>query len=212
MNCCQCQGIEDLFNEQAVASELRQYRVKGPDKTTRMLIEGLKAEGVQGLNLLDIGGGVGAVQHQLMAAGVNQAVDVDASRAYLQAARDEANRRGIAARIRFEHGNFVDIAPQIAPANIVTLDRVVCCYPDMENLVGLSAARALKLYGLVYPRDTWLAKFAMKVFNFFYRLRRKPFRIFVHSTQAVDALVRSQGLQRKFYRRTFIWQVVVYSR
>jgi magnesium-protoporphyrin O-methyltransferase len=212
VNCCQCQGIEDLFNEQAVTRELRQYREKGPDKTTRMLIEGLKAEGVQGLNLLDIGGGVGAIQHQLMAVGVNQAIDVDASRAYLQAARDEANRRGIAERIRFQHGNFVDIAPQIAPANIVTLDRVVCCYPDMENLVGLSAARATKLYGLVYPRDTRFAKFAMKVLNFLYWLRRKPFRIFVHSTQAVDALVRSQGLQRKFYRRTFIWQIVVYGR
>ncbi len=212
MNCCQCNGIEDLFNEKSVASELASYRAKGPAKTTRLMIDALKAEGVQGATLLDIGGGVGAVQHQLIAAGVAQAVDVDASQAYIRAARDEARRRGIAERIHFEHGNFVDIAAQVPPADIVTLDRVVCCFPDMPNLVGLSAARAKKLYGLVYPRDTWLTRLGVKVINFIFRLQKSAYRSFVHPTQAVDAILRGQGFQRRFQRETLIWQVVVYER
>ena len=142
MNCCQCQGIEDLFNEQLVSKELTQYRIKGPEKTTRMMIDALKTGGIQGLSLLDIGGGVGAVQHELIEAGLKHAIDVDASKSYIHAAREEATRRGIADRVSFQHGNFVDLAAQITPADIVTLDRVVCCYPDMEKLVGLSAARA----------------------------------------------------------------------
>lgn len=209
---CQCSGIEDVFNEKLVAQELAQYRAKGPKKTTRMIIDAMKVQGIEGLNLLDVGGGIGAIQHQLIAAGVNQATDVDASQAYLQAARDEAARRGLAERVDFIHGDFVQLAAQIPPTDIVTLDRVVCCYADMEKLVGLSAARAKKLYGLVYPRDAWWVKIGIKIINLFFRIRKSTYRSYVHPTQAVDAVVRGQGLKRRSIRQTWVWQVVVYSR
>lgn len=212
MNCCQIQGLEDLFNEKLVSTELEQYRVKGPQKTTRLLVEALKEQGVQGLDLLDIGGGVGAIQHQLVAAGVRQATDVDASQSYIDAARAEAERRGLAGRVRFEHGNFVDIAPSLPAADIVTLDRVVCCYPDMEDLVKLSLEKANRLYGLVYPRDTWWARLGVKLLNLFFRLRKSPYRSYVHPSREVEALVRGRGFTRQFYRQTLVWQVVVYGR
>jgi hypothetical protein len=212
MNCCQCQGIEDLFSEENVSRELSSYRKKGAGKTTRWLTEALKEEGVQGLSLLDIGGGVGAIQHELLDAGVQSAADIDASRAYIEAARSEAQRRGIAGRVSFQHGNFIDVAEQIPLADIVTLDRVICCYPDMEKLVDLSVSRARKLYGLVYPRDLWLVKIFIALQNFVLRLQRNPFRAFIHPTQAVEALVTRHGFRRSFYKRTLVWQVVVYSR
>ena len=212
MNCCQCQGIEDLFNEKTASKELAQYRKKGPDKTTRWIINALKAEGVQGLSLLDIGGGVGAIQHELLEAGAQSALDVDASQAYLKVARNEAQRRGLAERINFLHGNFVEMAGQIAPADIVTLDRVICCYNDMEQLVRLSAERARKLYAVVYPRDTWWVKLGLVLLNFIFRLQKSPFRTFAHPSQTVEALVNRQGLKRRFYRRTLVWQVIVYAR
>lgn len=212
MNCCQCQGIEDVFNQKKVSQKLSQYHRKGPDNTTSMLINALKAEGIQGFSLLDIGGGVGAIQHELLVAGVQNATDVDASQAYLSAARGEAQRRGVAERVRFQHGNFVNLADQISPADIVTLDRVICCYPDMEKLVGLSAARANKLYGLVYPRDAWWVKIGEVVMNFFFRLQRNPFRRFTHPTRSVEAIVSGCGLTRRFYRQTLVWQVAVYAR
>lgn len=212
MNCCQCQGIEDLFNEQFVSKELTRYRIKGPDKTTRMMIDALKTGGIQGMSLLDIGAGLGAIQHELLDAGVQNATDVDASQAYLNAAQEEAQRRGFTERISFQHGNFVNIASQIAPADIVTLDRVICCYPDMENLVSLSVARARKLYGLVYPRDVWWVKIGINIMNFIFRLRKNPFRTFTHPTQAVEAIVKNGGFKPHFYRHTLVWQVVVYAR
>jgi 2-polyprenyl-3-methyl-5-hydroxy-6-metoxy-1,4-benzoquinol methylase len=212
MNCCQCQGIEDLFNEKTVSKELAQYREKGPDKTTRLMIDAIKAHAIRGYALLDIGGGVGGIQHQLLDAGVDSAVDVDASQAYLQAARKEAQRRGLSDRIHFQHGNFVDLAHTIPPAEIVTLDRVICCYPDMEMMVNLSAARAKKLYGLVYPRDTWWVRAGLAVMNIYFRLRKNPFRTFAHPTKRVEALINSHGLKRHFYHRTLVWQVVVYAR
>lgn len=212
MNCCQCQGIEELFSQRYVMKELERYRLKGPDKTTQILIEAIKEAGVDGLTLLDIGGGVGLVQYALVDAGVQQVTSVDASRAYISAARTEAERRGCADHISYIYGDFVDLAQDIAPADIVTLDRVICCYHDMENLVTLSAERARNLYGLVYPRDTWWVKIGLAFENFFFWLQRNPFRSFVHPTKSVEELLESKGLKRRSYHQTLVWQVAVYSR
>lgn len=212
MNCCQLQGIEETFSDPLVDRELNRFRANGPNLTTRMLTEAIEGEGIQGLSLLDIGGGVGAVQYELLAAGCQSAMDVDASKAYIRAAREEAQQRGLAGRISHQHGNFVDLAPQVPEADIVTLDRVICCYPDMEKMVSLSAARARKLYGLVFPRDAWWARIGFAVINFIFRLQRSSFRIYPHSTRAVEALINSSGLKRRFFRKTMIWQVAVYAR
>ncbi|MEW5957459.1 MAG: class I SAM-dependent methyltransferase [Chloroflexota bacterium] len=212
MNCCQCQGIERLFNQQETAKKLKQYRRKGPDKTTRLLIEALKAQDVAGMTLLDIGGGIGAIQHGLLKAGVTSATSIEASSAYLEAAQAEAERQGHAACITHYHGNFVDLAANISPADIVTLDRVICCYHDMPGLVTLSSMRAARLYGLVYPRDVWWVRLGLSLMNFLLRLRRNPFRVFVHSPEAVESIIQANGLQRCFYRTAGVWQVVVYTR
>ena len=212
MNCCQIQGIEEWFDQPYVTKVLTRYRAQGPGKTTRMLIDAIKEADVAGQTLLDIGGGVGAIQHELLGAGLEYATDVEASTAYLAAARDEAQRRGLAEQVSYFQGNFVDLAAEIAPADIVTLDRVSCCYPDMEMLVGLSAMRARKLYGLVYPRDTWWMRIWMAIANFFYKLQRSNYRGFVHPSEAVEAILARHGLKRRLYRQTLVWQVVVYTR
>jgi magnesium-protoporphyrin O-methyltransferase len=137
---------------------------------------------------------------------------VDASTAYLKAAKAEASRRGLAERISFRYGDFVDLATGIAPADIVTLDRVICCYHDMDTLVSLSAERARKLYGVVYPRDAWWVKLGLAVLNLFFRLRKSCYRTYSHPTKAVEALVEGSGFERRSSRQTFVWQVVVYTR
>src|SRR3990172_12928240 len=155
MSCAQWQGIERMSDRRAAERELRQYRAAGPGGTTRLLIDALKAEGVAGLTLLDIGGGVGAIQHELLRAGVRSATAVDASSAYLDAAQAEAARLGHADQVVYHHGDFVEMVPRIEPHDIVTLDRVICCYHALEALVGLSALRPRPLYPLLFPRDTW---------------------------------------------------------
>jgi magnesium-protoporphyrin O-methyltransferase len=211
MNCCHCQGIEELFSQDYVNKEITRYRKKGPDQTTRMLTDAIKAEGVNGLTLLDIGGGVGAVQHDLINAGVATVTSVEASTAYLSIAKAEAHRRNLTEKISYYHGNFVDLATHITPADIVTLDRVICCFDDMENLVSLSAARACKLYGLVYPRDTWWVKIGLALENLYFRLRNSHFRSYSHATRSVEAILGKYGLKRHSYRQTLFWQVAVYT-
>jgi magnesium-protoporphyrin O-methyltransferase len=214
MNCCQqCEGIESLFDDKTARKELKRYRNKGPDKATLVLLDALKAEGVEGLTLLDIGAGVGAIHHELLNAGATQATDVDASTAYLEAARQEAERQGHADQVSYHHGDFVELASEMEEADVVTLDRVLCCYHDMKALVELSTKRANKLYGLVFPQNTWFVKIGLAVGNFFLWITRDPFRTFMHRTEAVDAIARQNGLERRFHRNAgLIWQVVVYER
>jgi magnesium-protoporphyrin O-methyltransferase len=209
---CQCEGIEQCFNSRRVTNDLESYRTRGLARSSRLLIEALRAQGVEGLTLLDIGGGVGGIIHALLRAGAREATDVDASAAYLAAAREEAARQGLADRITFEHGDFVALAPSLPAADIVTLDRVICCYDDMPALVKLSAERAEKLYGVVYPRDTWWIRLYIRLENVIQRIRRAPMRFFVHPTAAVEARIRAQGLERRFYKTAGPWQVVVYAR
>jgi hypothetical protein len=213
MKCCsQCQGLEEMFDSTEAARDLRAYRRSGPAPSTRRLLAALREAGVNGLTLLDIGGGVGAIQHELFKSGVQAAVDVDASSAYLAASREEASRQGHADRTQYFHGNFIDLAPEIEAADIVTLDRVICCFPDMPALVGLSAAKARRLYGVVYPRDVWWTRLGRMAVNLYSRLRGSQFRFFVHPSAEVDATVRRSGLTPRFRREGLFWQVVVYAR
>ena len=211
MQCCHCQGLETLFSEKVARRELKSYRAKGPTKSTRRLLELLRPAS-EGRSLLDVGGGVGAIQHELMAQGAAGVTNVDASTAYLKVVQEEAARRGYADRARYLHGDFVDLAAEIEEADIVTLDRVICCYPDMERLVGLSSAKARALYCLVYPRPTWYMKFFPPIANTYFRLSRNPFRVFLHRTEDVSKAVEQSGLRYQSTEHSGIWQIATFSR
>jgi len=111
MSCCQCDGIEEQFNHAAARKSLKRFRRRGPDKTTRLLIEGLRhaldEDDVRGAVLLDVGAGVGAIHHELLDGRVERAVHVDASSGHLAVAREETERRGHGARVQFVSGDFV---------------------------------------------------------------------------------------------------------
>lgn len=208
-----CQGADKVFGRRAAEHDLRRYRKNGPSKPTRILLEAVRAQGVAGATVLDIGGGVGAVQHELLASGAARARGVDASAAYLRAAAAEAERRGHADRLEMREGDFVVLADAIEPADVVTLDRVICCYPDVAALVGRSADRARRVYGLVYPRDAWWTRAGVRVTNLWFRLTRNPFRAFVHRVAAVHRLAAEAGLELSATRTAGpVWQVAVYTR
>jgi magnesium-protoporphyrin O-methyltransferase len=208
---CQCQGIETVFDRSVAETQLKRLRTRGPQKTTLLLVEALRARGVAGKTLLDIGGGVGAIQHLLLASEVAAVTGVDASSAYVEAARAEAARLGYEKKVFYRHGNFVDCADEVPPADIVTLDRVICCYDDMDALVSASAAKARTLYGLVFPRSSWWARMGVSIVNATLRIRGNPFRIFTHRSETVDSIIRGFGLRPVYHRTRGLWQVAVYE-
>ena len=216
MPCTQCDGIEHEFDRGIAKRSLRRYRRRGPDKSTRLLVEALRsaidALDVRKGSLLDIGAGVGVIQHELLDAGVERSVHVDASSAHLAAAREETERRGHTSRTSFVYGDFVALVDTLPTADIVTLDRVICCYHDMAALTSLSARRATRLYGAVYPRASAWVGFGIATLNAFYRIKRSDFRVFHHPPASIDQALRAAGLEQLSVRWTIAWEVVVYAR
>lgn len=210
-DCCQT-DYDALFDDRAARRELADYRRRGARGTTARLLEAIRREGVVSASVLDIGGGVGVIGAELLRAGASSLTDVDASRPYLAAARSEINRRGYADRATFEHGDFVERAPDVAPADIVTLDRVICCYGDWVGLVDRSVERARRLYGLVYPVDRWWMRLSVGVVRGISRLFGHPAPFAVHPDRAVDARIRAAGFTPIVEERGFAWQTVLYRR
>ncbi len=212
MDCCQSESIGSHFDHKKAVKKLKQYRKKGSQKTTRVLTGALEAEGISGMTLLDIGGGIGAIQHELIKRGISSSVNLEASEAYIEACRKEAERQGHAARITHLQGDIVQMEA-VPEADIVTLERVICCYPDMPELISKSCEKTKKLLGLVFPHEAWWVKLSMEIiYNFKFVLKGDPFRVFLHPTKDVHALVESYGFERSFYRKVGPWQVVVYGK
>jgi phospholipid N-methyltransferase len=212
MDPCGCGDPFEIFDQKSADDDLARYRREGPDRTTRMLLDMIRSVGLRNATLLDIGAGIGVLDHELLADVAEHAVLVDASPPAVDAARAEARRRGHADRMEFIEGDFVTRSSAIDGAQIVTLDRVVCCYPDVASLVRTSASRARALYGLVLPRDRAILRFGLGLLNLWYRIRRMRYRGYVHPNRVVDALVADAGLRLRTEDRTFAWRVVLYDR
>jgi SAM-dependent methyltransferase len=205
--CCSSIGAaaERQFSEKRATDDLVQYRTKGPGSTARLLLASIaKAGQLQG-RLLDIGCGVGALTFELLDRGLTEAIGVDLSSAFVAAASAEAARRGRADSVRFVHGDFVGMASQFLVADVVTLDRVICCYPAYERLLDESARHAHRQFALTYPRDVWYVRIWVGLENLVRHLRGNPFRTFVHSSAAMEHVIRRAGFDLVNRRCTWTW-------
>ncbi len=212
MPCTCCQMENDTFGEERAQADLKDYRKHGAAKHTRLIIEAIRSLGLKNAALLDIGGGIGAIHHDLLADTAQQATHVDASSAYLKLATAEAQRLGHESQVKFIHADFTDVAAELPQVDVVTLDRVVCCYPDMHGLLKAASAKSRAAIAMTYPRDVWWTRAVVKIGNFVQRLRKDPFRVFVHPVTEMEALLNSEGLRRVSTRRLIIWEMALYQR
>lgn len=212
MECDQCHSIETQFDYKVVARKVRLYHLNGLKKESKILIDALTDLGVEGHTLLDVGGGFGVLEFELLKAGVSIATNVETSSAYIDAAKNEIVRQVLLDQITIIHGDFVSVKHKVSPADIVTLDKVICCYEDVVSLVETSVEKANKLYGLIYPRNTWWVRAGVSIKNFIRKLKGNNFRMFVHPTLEVDRIIRENGLKMVFKKELIKWQIVVYAR
>jgi SAM-dependent methyltransferase len=210
-NCCD-QDFERLFDTREAEHDLADWRRHGLPAATAELIEALRADGLAGAAVLDIGAGVGMVHIELLEAGAASAVDVDASTAFLAAARAEAERRGLAERVEYRFGDVVDLAPTLPSVDLVALDRVVCCYPDLEGLLGAAVATQPRLIGLVHPTDGPWVRGSMALFNAFGKLLRRHHSFYVHRRAEMDRIMRAAGFTERHRGGGRFWKVTVYGR
>jgi SAM-dependent methyltransferase len=208
---CRC-CYDDAFDEREARDHQRRYRRDGPRESTRALAAALAPDGAAGLSLIDIGGGIGSLQHLLLEAGAATTLDVDASGPYVEVAREEAERLGFADRTRFLHADFVSVEADVEPADIVGLDRVVCCYPDVTALVSAAARHARRRLGIVLPPDGPVGKAVIGLLNAWEWLTRSAFRAYAHRHTSVVEAAASGGLTLVSSERVGIWRMLVFER
>jgi SAM-dependent methyltransferase len=212
MDNCGCDDYASPIDAGTAQADRVSYHSKGPDRTTRMLLDMIEANTEDHATILDVGGGIGVIDHELLKTHASTAVLVEASPAYLKAAHEEAREAELLDRMEIVAGDFVRRADGIEAADIVTLDRVMCCYPHADELVAASASRARKLYGLVLPRDRWYVRWVLRLANLRSWLKRSPYRAHAHTNTRIDDQVRALGLRPRSEAFTFFWRVVLYTR
>jgi len=206
-----------MFDARRASQDLRTYSARGPRGATSRLLNAVVAcvreQGTADFTHLDIGGGVGVLQHELARDGAIHTTAVDASRPYLEVVRQAAAERGYEARQTRIEGDFSEVAARVEPATIVTLDKVICCYPDMVTLVQASARKATMLYGIVVPRDAAWVRALVGLANLIMRwVPRWQFRAFAHSHRAIDRVCAEEGLALYRDHPGWWWCVRLYRR
>jgi 2-polyprenyl-3-methyl-5-hydroxy-6-metoxy-1,4-benzoquinol methylase len=212
-SCCSspCGAIEEQFDARVAQRELAQYQKRGAGPTTRLLRDAVAAGGGP-FEIIDVGAGIGALTFELLKHGVRRAVSIDASTACVTSGREEAVRRNVAEQVQWVHGDYLALAEQLAPADVVTLDRVVCCYPRFEPLLAAAARHARRCLAISYPRDVGFVRVAMAVENVLRRLRGKTFRTVLHPPREMERLIRGERFALSARRTTWSWCVDVYLR
>jgi len=212
MPCNCCEMTDNIFNEDSAKSDIKEYRKHGPADQTKLILEAVRSLELKDVALLDVGGGVGTIHHELLKDVAREATHVDASSAYLKEAKEESEKQGNTERVNFIHADFTDVAADLPQADVVTLDRVVCCYPDFRSLLKNASEHSRKAIALTYPREVWYIRVGLGVINFFQRLRRDPFRVFIHPIHEMDELLTKQGFRRSSMKRLFVWEMALYQR
>ena len=209
--CCNPSGYRQFFNQKEAQKSLRAYERKGIDGMSRALIDYMTSRGMEGRSVLEAGGGIGAVQIELLRAGASGAVNVELSAGYESIAREVLERDGLTERVQRRIGDFTELAEDLE-ADDVVMNRVICCYPFMERLMNAAMSSSRRFVGAVFPRDHLGSRFMVAIGNTYCRIRSVDFRSFIHSPEEIVETAERGGFDVAFRDRDFIWNAAVFER
>jgi hypothetical protein len=195
-----------MFSPRTARRSLERYRSKGLDEIERRIVASAKVAGVQGARVLEIGGGIGVIQAELLQVGAATGEIVELVVAYEPYARELASDKGLSDRVTFRVVDLVEDPDDVEPADVVVLNRVVCCSPDGIELTGIAGRLARRTLVLSYPRDVVWVRLGVGLINLGQRLFGRSFRAFVHSPAKLRAAVEEQGLRATDLGRTAFWE------
>jgi 2-polyprenyl-3-methyl-5-hydroxy-6-metoxy-1,4-benzoquinol methylase len=199
--CCNSRGCDWFFSDRFARRVAKRYRRRGLDKPSRQIVEFLERRGVTEATVLEIGGGIGEIQLELLRRGAARTINLELSPAYDEQALQLAREAGVEDRVdRRLHDIAVD-PDGVEEVDVVVLNRVVCCYPDYERLLGAAAGHARRLLVFSHPPGNLLWRSIAAAQNVGFRLLRKEFRSFAHPPEAMLAVLEGHGLRPAFVRR-----------
>jgi magnesium-protoporphyrin O-methyltransferase len=185
--CCEPQGHDDMFGARFSRHLAKRYRKRGLDKTATRIVSFLAEQGVDGASVLEIGGGVGDIQIELLRRGASRATNLELVDSYEDDARSLAADAGMSDRIRRRQLDIAATPDAVERHDIVVLHRVVCCYPDYQRLIGAASEHAGRLLVFSHPPRNIVSRLMFGAQNIFFKIRRTPFRTYAHDPEAMTS-------------------------
>lgn len=207
-SCCNPRGCDRFFSPRFARRTAKRYRRRGLDKTARRMVEFLEQGGIEGATVLEIGGGVGEIQIELLKRGAAHALNLELSPAYDKEAKKLLSEAGLEHKARRRLHDIAADRDDVEPADVVVLHRVVCCYPDYEQLLTAAAEHARRRVVFSHPPRNAISRLVVAAQNLVFTLLRREFRTFAHPPSAMLSVLREHGLRATFAHRGLVWQVV----
>ena len=211
-SCCNPKGYDRVFNKRFASHTARRYRKRGLDKAAQAIVDVATRHGLAGLTILEIGGGVGSIQVELLKQGAAHATNLELSSAYESQARQLLFDTGLADRVERRITDIARHPDAVRPADVVVLHRVVCCYPDYEGLLGAVAAHARRLVIFSHPPRNILWRVFIAAQNLWFRLQGSDFRVFAHPPSAMLQALAAHGLASATTKSAGAWRVAAVTR
>ncbi len=189
--------------------DARRYRRKGLTDSAGWILQVLGDDGVADRSVLEVGGGIGSLQIELLEAGASHATNVEIIDSYEATARSLIAERDLEARVERHIADYAQHPEHNPAADIVIMHRVICCYPDPDTLTAAACSRARDRVAITIPRDTPWVKLGFWGMNACLRLRRIAFRGYVHPQARILEVANSHGFHATHHQRGALWESLI---
>ncbi|MDV3220411.1 methyltransferase domain-containing protein [Intrasporangium sp.] len=210
--CCDPRGCDRVFGPRFAHQAARRYRKHGLGRPAQRVVDWLVGHGIEGASVLEIGGGVGEIQLELLRHGAALTTNLELSPAYDEDAQALAAEAGTTERMTRRLGDIAVDANVADVHDFVVLHRVVCCYPDVERLVGAAGAHARRGVILTHPPRHLGSMAALAVSNLFVRAVGREYRAYAHPPEVITETLRGRGLDPRHVHRGPFWHVLAAPR
>lgn len=181
--------------------------------TSRRLFELLSdAKQVQP-TVLELGCGSGALLVGLLETGAVRGDGVDLSQGSLDAARRRAEEAGVADRSTFTQDDGAQA--KLDAHDWVVMDRVICCYPDVDALLGNALPAAVRRVAFSVPTSRGWRGRANRVIwaiEAKWEAMRKGCPGYVHSLDRIEGRLKTAGFKPLRSETGWMWHVAVWER
>lgn len=211
-DCCKPSGYERIFSDRLAARDLDSYRKDGLDRIAGRMVGFLVDQDVSGARVLEVGGGIGAIQVDLLRSGADHTVNYELSSGYEETAATFLEEEELTERVERRVADFAEDHADLDPADHVVMNRVVCCYPDMAKLVDAALQKTRRWAAISFPRDRWFIRIGLRALNLFNRMFANDFRAYVHDPDEIVAVAADVGFRVAFDTQDRIWRGIVFER
>ena len=215
-DCCAPSPVNDLdhhFGTERAQDDAADYLENGLIERGEKMLAYLDIQGISLNSVLDIGCGAGALHHELLLRNIaEKAIGLEASSAFLKAAKANALELGLDERTDYFSADFAQTPESAKMADAVLMDRVLCCYPDMLGLMQPATQKAKRFLIISYPRKAWLVRIFYWFRGWIKALQRSAFRLYYHEADEIRAAAVRGGMKLVDQAIDDRWQIDVYQR